>query len=188
MDPQNPSQMPPSAPPPYTPPPAGAAVDPKVRNLAIALFVLAAILMVGVFTSSWTSKSQGKASIGTGLTGMEVSMGSRSESKSWGDIKEAPGDFQLWGYLGLLGGLASVAGAVAIGVFGITNKPNKVPLQIFQIVLAVTGGAMLIFLIRLMTHKELKELSVSYSGILAIGSVAGIFVVSKMLNDLRARA
>ena len=186
MDPQHPSSPPPSYQSPSSPGGGSsfANLDPRVRNLAIGLFVLALLVLIGTFTSSWVSRSEGPVTMGAGLTGVSVEVPGKSRSESWSDSK-APGDFTALGYLGILGALASVAGAVAMGVFAMTNKPNKIPPKIFQIVLGVTVAVMLVFLIRVMTHKELKELSISYSGILAMGGVIGIGVVSKMLYGLR---
>lgn len=171
---------------PHSSSPAGGfgAIDPKIRNLAIGLFVLALLVLIGIFTSSWATASERGGSAGVGLTGLEACFRDTCKTISWSDSK-APFDFTLFGYLGILGGLAAAAGAVAMGVFAMTNKPNKVPANIFNIVLGVSAGAMLLFFIRVMTHKELKGLSISYSGILAIGGVVGIFVVSKMLREAR---
>jgi len=169
MDPQSPSQ-----------PPFASSPDQQTKNLAIGLFVLALLVLIGTFTSSWASASERGGSAGVGLTGLEACFRDTCKTISWGDSK-APFDFTLFGYLGLLGGLASVAGGIATGVFAFTGKPNKIPAQIFNIVLGVTAFAMTSFLIRVLTHKELKSLSLSYSGFLAIGGVVGIGVVAKML-------
>lgn len=189
MDPQNPpSAPPPAAPPPYAPPGGAggpfAQVDPQIRNLAIGLFVLAALVLIGTFTSSWATASERGGDIGAGLTSLEMSGKRGSVSISWGDTPIS-GDVVFFGYLALIGGLASVAGTVAMGVFAITNKPNKIPSKIFNIVLGVTAFAMTSFLIRLLTAEKLKGLSISYSGIIAIGGLIGISVVVKMLTKLK---
>ena len=118
MDPQNP----PSAPPPAAPPPSApfggaggpfAQIDPQIRNLAIGLFVLAALVLIGTFTSSWATASERGGDIGAGLTSLEMSGKRGSVSISWGDTPIS-GDVVFFGYLALIGGLASVAGTVAM--------------------------------------------------------------------------
>lgn len=198
MDPENPpSSSPPSSPPPPAapPPPVGAPpgpfaqVDPRIRNLAIGLFALALLVLIGTFTSSWATASERGGEMGAGLRGFEACGRGHCVSFSWSDAK-APGDLTLFGYLGLLGGLASVAAAVAIGYFAMTSKPNKIPPKVLNIVLGVTAFAMTAFLIRILTEGDLEKLDmgISYSGILAIGGVIGIGVVSKMLAGLRGGA
>ncbi len=186
MDPQPPSSPPPSYQSPSSPGPGGgssfANLDPRVRNLAIGLFVLALLVLVGTFTSSWGSVGEEG---GAGLTGIEACRRDQCMSISWGDIPKMPADFQIFGWLATLGGLASAAGAIAIGVFAMTNKPNKIPPKVLQIVLGVTAFAMTFFLIRVLTADQMKGIDISYSGILAIGGIIGIGVVSKMLYALR---
>src|SRR5690242_15533406 len=87
------------APAPSTPNPA--------QNVAIALGVIALVILIGTFTKSWFSESQHGADMGVGLLGMKVCGGGQCMDFGWGDMKGAkiPGDFQLWGWLGFLGGL-----------------------------------------------------------------------------------
>jgi hypothetical protein len=183
MDPQSPSQMPPSSPPPYGAPPS-AAVDPKVRNLAIGLFVCSALVLVGVFTSSWATAPGGEG--GAGLTGIEACRRGNCMSISWGDIPKMPADFTIVGYLGLLGGLAAAAVGIALGVFAITNKPNKIPDKISNAVFGVAAFAFTFFLIRLLTEEKMKGLSIGFSGIIAILGVVGLGVLAKMVQKARA--
>jgi hypothetical protein len=187
MDPQSPSQMPPPpAPPPYGAP-TPAAVDPKVKNLAIGMFVCAALVLIGIFTSSWGSASERGADIGAGLTSLEMCGRGRCASLSWGDTPIS-GDVVAVGYLALLGGLASAAAGIAIGVFAMTNKPNKIPAKILNIVFGVTAFAMTFFLIRLLTDDKMKGLGISWSGIVAIGGLIGLSVLAKMVNQARGTA
>jgi hypothetical protein len=184
MDPQNQSPPPPSS----FPPPGGplAQVDPKVRNLSFAMFGLALLLLIGTVTSSWASASERGADVGAGLRGLEMEARGRSASISWGDA-DAPVDIMLFGNLGFFGGLLCAAGAVAIGVFALTNKPNKIPPKAFNIVAGVTAAAMAGFLVRLLMDDEVgKILSISYSGFLALGGLIGIGAVYKQLEKARA--
>ena len=188
MDPQTPSQMPPSAPPPNWPAPVQAtAIDPKIRNLSIGLFICAALVLIATFTSSWAKAEHRGASIGAGLTGPEVCFGERCESASWSKSK-APGDFTFIGYLGLLGGLASTGVGIALGVFGITGKRNPIPDQVANGVFGVTAFAFTFFTIRLMTESKTKELSVGYSAFLGIAGIIGIGVLANMIKKARTGA
>lgn len=118
---------------------------------------------------------------------MKVCAGDECRSASWSDGKGAPVDFTIFGYMGFLGGLASAAAAAAAGVFALTNKPNKIPPKIVNIVFGLTAFAMTAFFIRLITEGG-KGMSVSYSPFLAIGGIVGIGVVSKMLDKERGLA
>jgi hypothetical protein len=189
MDPQNPSQMPPSAPPPYTPSPAApaSAVDPKVRNLAIGLFVLGAMVLLGTFTSSWGTASERGGDAGLGLTGLEACRRGHCMTASWSDLKMGA-DYTIIGYLGTIAGLAAAGIAIALGVFAITNKPNMIPAKIANAVFGVAAFAFTFFLIRVLTEDKFKGISIGYSGIVAILGVVGIGVVSKMLEKERAAA
>ena len=188
MDPQTPSQMPPSAPPPNWPAPVGAtAVDPKVRNLAIGMFICAALVLIATFTSGWATAERGPASIGAGLTGIEGCFRGHCESASWSKSK-APGDFTFIGYLGLLGGLASTGVGIALGVFGITGKRNPIPDQVANGVFGVTAFAFTFFTIRLMTESNAKQMSIGYSAFLGIAGIIGLGVVANMLKKARTGA
>ena len=93
MDPSTPSSSPPPSYPPSSPPPGApqgaggflANVDPKIRNLAIGLFGLALLVLIGTFTSSWASASERGADIGAGLTSLEMCGRGQCASVSWGD-------------------------------------------------------------------------------------------------------
>lgn len=180
MDPQN------QSPPPSFPPPSGggAPANPKAKNLAIAMLVLAAAVLIGTFTKSWASAGERGFTVGAGLLGVEACMGDHCKSGSWSEGK-APGDFQLFGWLGFLGGLASAGCAAAIGVFALTNKPNPIPPKVLNIIFGITAFAMTAFFIRLLTEGG-KGMSMSYSGFLAIGGIIGVGVVAKQLEKARA--
>ena len=178
MDPQN------QSPPPSYPPPA--AGNPKVKQLAIVMIVLGVLVAAGAFTKSWMSASERGASIGFGLTGAEACGRGQCMSISYGDMgSKVPADVKIFGWLGFLGGLAAAAGAVALGVFALTNKPNPIPPKVLNGVFGVAAAGMAGFLVRMLLEAE-KGIGISYSPFLGLGGLIGVGVVAKMLEKERA--
>jgi hypothetical protein len=163
-----------------------AGIDPKVKNLAIALCVLAALLLIGVVTKSWFTASERRMEIGMGLTGVELSGGGKSMSMSYGDMgKAAPGGVAFIGYLALIAGLAAAAGAGAFGYFTLTRKPNPIPRKVFDIAVGLAVFGTLSFVLRWFIEGT-KGASIGYSAILGIGGAIGVGVVSKMIDKAKA--
>lgn len=172
--------------PPYGAAPAPAApIDSRTRTLSIVMLVLAVLLLVGTFTSSWFTAERGEG--GVGLSGVEVCRGSECRTVSWGDMKRGPKDLSLFGMLGMLGGLAAVGVTVATGVMGLTGKAGKIPLKAFTVPYGIAAFSMSMFFMRVFTEFS-RGLSVGYSGFLAIGALIAASVLLRMLAKPTAPA
>jgi len=190
MEPENPSQPPSQQPPPGYPPPGYpqqaqpvSAVDPKVKNLSIALGVLALLVLVAIFTHAWFTMSERGMDGGMGLTGVEVCGRGRCASVSWGDMGgKAPGGIEIFGYAGLLGGLAIAGLSAAWAFFGFTGKPNPIPFKVLNAAAGVAAFGMVGFVVRWFAEGT-KGASIGYSAFLGIGGVIGIGVIAKMLTQ-----
>lgn len=183
MEPENPSpsQQPPSGYPQQATP--VSAVDPKVKNLSIALGVLALLVLVAIFTHAWFTMSERGMDGGMGLTGVEVCGRGKCASVSWGDMgKNAPAGISIFGYAGLLGGLAIAGMSAAWAFFGFTGKPNPIPFKILNAAAGVAAFGMVGFMVRLFAEGT-KGASIGYSAFLGIGGVIGIGIVAKMLTQ-----
>jgi hypothetical protein len=183
-----PAYPPPAYPPPYATPSAAAAPAPardgKTQAIAIALFATAIVTLVGVVTKSWFTVPGG----GVGLTGVEACRGSRCMSISWSDIPHVPSDIALWGYLGIIAGVAAVGVACAMGGMLLAGKLHKIPVRPFEIVLGVAAFATTMFLMRLYSDDP-RHASFGYSGFVAIGGLVVIGALTRQgVAKLKARA
>jgi hypothetical protein len=100
---------------------AAMSITPKSRTAAIALFVAAAAILVGIFSKSWFDAGREG---GIGLTGMEECRRGECRSASWGDVN-APGDLTAFGYLGFAGGLLAGLGCAVAGAMLLAGRAKK---------------------------------------------------------------
>jgi hypothetical protein len=159
------------------------------QNAAIALAVIAVVILIGTFTKSWFTESRGGGEMGIGLLGAEGCFRGMCQSVSWSDMgSKVPGDVQIWGYLGVLGGLGSAAACGYAAYLLFTRNTHKLPaMKMLQIPFGVAAVGMLAFFVRLLTEEGSP--GPSFSGFLAIGGVIGGFVVmKKMVEPLMNRA
>jgi hypothetical protein len=158
--------------------PSTPTIDPRTRNLAIALGVAALLVMIGIFTKSWFTAPRGEG--GVGLTGIEMCRGDTCRSVSWDELKRAPDDIGIFGTLGLLGGLASVGFTAAAIVLALQGKAHKLPLKIMNGVLGLTAFFNTFFFMRVWGEMG-KDVDLGYSGFLAIGGLIAIGLVVRQL-------
>jgi hypothetical protein len=171
----------PYASPPYAPVPAPDAAA-RARNLAIGLFGCALIILLGVVTKQWFTASRGEGSIG--LTGIEVCQGGTCQSIGWDKLNHVGKDIQIFGWLGLLGGLAAVGVTLAIGVLTLQGKAAKIPSRPFQIVLGLAAFATTMFFMRVIGDQ--KGIAPSWSGFCAIGGLIAVGVLLKKVTPRTA--
>ena len=140
----------------------------KHTHLAIALWVTAAVILIGLFTKSWFTPERGDG--GVGLTGVEVCRGDRCETAAWDELKRAPKDIGVFGWLGMLGGLGAAGLAAAVGGLVASGKAQRVPLKVMNVVLGVAAFSTTMFAMRVFGEMS-RDVSIGYSGFLAIGGI-----------------
>jgi hypothetical protein len=188
--PQSLPSAPPPAPYPYPPAPYQAAPvsapapvrDQTTTMIAVGLFVAAVVMFAGLITKSWFTVPGG----GIGLTGVEACMGERCMSISLSDIPKLPGDIPLFGYLGLLAGLAAIGCAAAMGGMLLSNKAHKIPLKAFNAVFGIAAFSTTMFLMRIYSDDP-KHASFGWSGFTAIGALIVIGALTKTGVTPRAK-
>ncbi|HTJ40831.1 MAG TPA: hypothetical protein VL463_02010 [Kofleriaceae bacterium] len=168
---------------PSFPPPPPSKLDGKTQAIAFSLFGVALLALVGLVTKSWFTIPGG----GVGLTGVEACRGSRCMTMSWGDIPHVPSDITLWAYVGLIGGLAAVGVAGAMGGMLLANKAHKIPVKAFNIVLGIAAFGTTMFLMRLYSDDP-KHATFGWSGFVAIGAIIAIGALTKQGVMPRATA
>lgn len=157
------------------------------KHLAIALWITALLILVGVFTRSWFTPDRGDG--GVGLTGVEVCRGGRCQTASWDDLKRAPKDIGVFGWLGLVSGLGSAGLVAAVGGLVFAGRPVRIPLKVVSVVLGVTAFATTMFAMRVLGEMS-RDVSLGFSGFLAVGGllVAGGLVQKGVAPLTRAQA
>jgi hypothetical protein len=138
------------------------------KHLAIALWVTAVVILVGLFTKSWFTPERGDG--GIGLTGVEVCRRDHCQTASWDELRRAPRDINVFAWLGLLGGIGAAGFAAAIGGMVASGKAARIPLKVFNAVLGVAAFSTTMFAMRVFGEMS-KDVSFSYSGFLAIGGL-----------------
>lgn len=167
------------------------------QNPAIALFICAVAMGIGMFTNSWATAHEGRHSIGAGLFHIE---GCRSdggcESLDWArasDRLDIPSDVDTFRTLGIVSGFAALAALVVIG--GMLMGPNlhKIPLIPLQIPMGLGAGCLTYFAFRLAMSDRDVSFGPGYSAFLTIGAllIAGTVVkqwVKPIVEEARAAA
>jgi len=169
--------LPATPPPAYLAPPTTATatpVDARTRNLAIALWGTALLVLIGACTKSWFTPDAGDG--GVGLTGIEVCFRGHCQTAGWDELKHAPKDLGVFAMLGFLGSLASIAFTATVGGLLIAGKAQKVPIKIFNGVLGLTAFATTMFGMRVLTEMS-RGISIGWSGLLTIGGLLAISLI-----------
>ncbi len=163
-----------------------AAIDPKVKNLAIALAVVAVLLLIGVVTKSWFTASERRVEIGMGLTGIEFCAGSNCQSVGFDKLGgKEPGGVAIIGYVGFIAGLAAAAGAGALAFFTLTGKPNPIPRKVLDVAFGLAIFGTLSFVIRWFIEGT-GPMSIGFSAFLGVGGAIGVGVLARMLDKAKA--
>lgn len=163
---------------------AGPPAAPNPAQTAgIILCVCALAIAIGTFTHGWLSASKGDESVGIGLWSAKECEDGNCRSRSWGDMGSfVPGDVKIFGPLGFIAGLAAVGALGFAGAMALSRNTAKIPHKALLPVLGVASFAQTFFLVRCMTDDKLSRgLSISYSGILAIGGLIGAGIVFKQM-------
>ncbi len=158
------------------------------KPLAIALWITALAILVGLFTKSWFTPERGDG--GVGLTGVEVCRGDRCQTASWSELKRAPKDIGVFGWIGLVGGLGAAGLAATIG--GLVAAGNaartRTPIKVMNVVLGVAAFATVMFTMRVLGEMS-RDVSIGYSGFLAVGGIiAAGAIVTRGVMPLAAAA
>lgn len=154
----------------------------------IIMIVCGLLILGGTFTKKWFGESRGGFSFGIGLTGIEMCMEGKCESKSWTD-KELKNDVKkdiiAWGYGGTLGGLAS--GVICFVAGGMALARKRLPNIVGIIVFSITGLFWMLFFVRILTEGKGPKPDPSYSGFLAwAGLIGGFVIMLTMLGPKKA--
>lgn len=171
-------------------PPAQPSIQGGGKGAGIGMLVMALLIAIGAFTHSWATQSVEDSWYGVGLLGLKASScyegECREDSMSWGEMDDRGGDdknadVKFTGYLGFLGALAAMILCVVAGGMVLASNLRKVPTVAVTVVLGVAAGAMMLFLIRVLTKEGSdNELKLGYSGILAIGGAIGGVILSQV--------
>lgn len=162
-------------------------MTPRRIGAALAL-VGAMMLFVGTFSMRWL-KAPAPHDGGVGLTGIEMCRGDRCQTASWDELKRAPKDIGIFGWVGLLGGLGAAGLAATIG--GLVASGNtakaRTPIKVLNVVLGVASFATVMFAMRVFGEMS-KDVSIGYSGFLAVGGIiaAGAIVTKGVLPLTKA--
>lgn len=168
-------------------PSAPAAANPA-QLAGILMLVFGGLVLISLFTKGWGTASEGRMSIGFGLTGASGG----GESIGWDQATKAldiPGIVGTFATLSLITGLAAVAGCGIAGGMALSRKTAGIPVMPIQIALGVASGCMTFFAIRLSMADHDVKIGPGYSAFLGIGGVIGAGVVlQQMLKKLVAQA
>jgi hypothetical protein len=158
----------PPPPVPAMPPPQVAPhVDAVARPAAITLFVSAAAMLIGVASYSWFSKGES----GVGLAGVQECFSHACKSQMWTDLGRAPAEYALFGYVGLLALLGSIAMSIHTGVMLLQNRARDVKVRALNAFLGIAAFSTVSFWMRLQFGELGHRLTVGYAGIVCIAGV-----------------
>jgi hypothetical protein len=152
----------------------------KSRNAAIAMFIAALAILIGVFTHSWFTADRGDG--GIGLTGIEECRRGMCRSATWGEMGDGiPSELPLFGYVGFLGGLLAAAGCAAAGVMLLRGNARKLPIKLVSGAFAVAALGQLAFVNRIFAAGEMKGVSLGWSLFVALGGLIAAAVITKTM-------
>lgn len=184
---QPPQGYPPQGQMPMGPPPAAN----PLQTPAIIMAVCAVAILIGTVTHSWFTAGGEDGSGGIGLWGIKGEGRGGSMSFSWGELDDmgakVPADIMIFGYVGMLAGLAAVAAAGATAAAAFTRNLHKLPTKPMLAAMGAASFAQTFFFVRIFTEDAVRkggmgDFGPSFSPFLAIGGLitAGI-VFKKML-------
>lgn len=164
---------------------AQAAAERRAAMAASGRWMLisAVLLALGLFTFRWAKAG----STGIGLRGMAECASGFCKTGGFQDVDQA--SLAVIGWSGLIAGFCLAIGAIAIGVRALGGDPRQTEPRLFGVVFTVTAAALVLFAIAGFALGLYEGGgSVSYSGPLAFGGLAGIGVHARRLRRLAARA
>lgn len=163
------------------PPHVAARVDASAKTAAIVLFVSAAAMLIGVASFSWFSKGEN----GVGLAGVQECFSMACKTTMWSDLARAPGEYALFGYVGLLSLVGALALSIHAGVVLLQNQAAKAKVKALNAFLGIAAFATVSFWMRLQFGELGHRLTAGYAGIVAIaGVIAAGTVAHKTVRRL----
>lgn len=163
------------------PPQVAPQVDPSAKTAAIVLFVSAAAMLLGVASFSWFSKGEN----GVGLAGVQECFSMACKTTMWSDLARAPGEYALFGYVGLLSLVGALALSIHAGVVLLQNQAANAKVKALNAFLGIAAFATVSFWMRLQFGELGHRLTVGYAGIVAIaGVIAAGTVAHKTVRRL----
>jgi hypothetical protein len=157
------------------PPQVAAAVDASAKTAAIALFVSAAAMLIGAGSFSWFSRGAN----GVGLAGVQECFSFSCKTTMWSDLHRAPGEYALFGYVGLLSLVGAIALSIHAGVVMLQNRASKAKVKALNAFLGIAAFSTVSFWMRLQFGELGHRLTVGYAGIVAI---AGVIVAGTLAH------
>jgi hypothetical protein len=158
----------PPPPVPAMPPPQLAPqVDAAARPAAIALFVSAVAMAIGVVSYSWFTKG----SNGVGLAGVQDCFGHGCKSQMWTDLGRAPAEYALFGYVGLLALVGSIALSIHAGVMLLRDHARNAKVRTLNACLGISAFCTVSFWMRLQFGELGHRLTPGFAGFIAIAGV-----------------
>ena len=152
---------------PLPPPQTVAPVSSSAQTAAVVLFVSAAAMLIGIASFSWFSKGES----GVGLAGVQECFSRACHMTMWSDLQRAPGEYALFGYVGLLSMVGALALSIHAGVVLLQNHAHKAKVKALNACLGIAAFATVSFWMRLQFGELGHRLTVGYAGIVAIAGV-----------------
>lgn len=150
----------------------GAAMKPK--QIAVALFVLAGLVLVATFTKAWFTHASG----GIGFTGMKECFDAHCESKFWLDIPRAPAGLTGIAILGIITGIAAAGLLVHTAAMLLQDRPRDVKLGNTNAALWAFGAVGLCLLLRIFVEHH-DGLHVGWGAFVGFAGALGALIAIK---------
>jgi hypothetical protein len=169
---------------PVPPPPIAAHVDPAARTAAIVLLVGAAAMLVGIASFSWFTKGTS----GVGLAGVQECFSMACHTTMWSDLGRAPGEYALFGYVGLLSLVGAFALSIHAGVRLLQNQARLAKVRALNACLGIAAFCTVSFWMRLQFGELGHRLTPGYAGFVAIAGVIAAGTVAHRTVRCLARS
>lgn len=148
-------------------PPVATSVDATAKAAAIVLFASSAAMLIGVASFSWFSRGDS----GIGLPGVRECFSGPCRTTMWSDLARAPGEYVLFGYVGLLSLVGAIALSIHAGTRLLQNQARLAKVKALNAFLGIAAFSTVSFWMRLQFGELGHRLSVGYAGFLAIAGV-----------------
>lgn len=150
------------------PPPAVVpAVDATAKTAAIVLFVSSLAMLIGIGSHAWFTRGES----GIGLSGVHECFAHACRTTLWSDLARAPGEYALFGYVGLLALAGAIALSIHAGVRLLQNQARRAKVGPLNACLGVAAFCAVSFWMRLQFGELGHRLSPGFAGIVAIAGV-----------------
>ena len=151
------------------PPPAVVpAGDATAKVAAIVLFASSLAMVIGLASYAWFTRGD---SGGVGLAGVQQCFAHVCHTSLWTDLARAPGEYALFGYVGLLALAGAVALSIHAGVRLLQNQARLAKVGPLNACLGVAAFCTVSFWMRLQFGELGHRLSPGFTGFVAIAGV-----------------